>query len=180
MSNLWLDRPWWKRGILYHLYLVVLKDNWFRTKRAVRWARVNARVSLRWCVRYLTGRRYTVPLPDPRRVMMSWLRQWALAAAQVQVERESSNRALLTGMVVALTAGPSISYSGWEYYRAHLGAKRNGAKGRATRWVGRPSVYAYGPNKIKVGLTEFVQDYVPRAEQLAARRALKRARQEGE
>jgi len=138
------------------------------------------RVWLRYVVRYLTGRRWTVPLPDRRKVMLSWLRRWALTAAEVHLERETSNRALLTGMVVALTAGPSISYTGWEYYRAHLAAKRNGAKGVPTRWIGRPSVYVYGPNKIKVGMTEFIQDYVPRAEQLAARRALKQSRQEGE
>jgi len=169
-SNRWLDRPWWRRGLLYHLYLVTLKDNVIRLRKAARWTRVHARLSLRWIVRYLTGRRWTVPLPDKRKVMMSWLRQWALTAAQVTLAREGSNRALLTGMVIALTSGPGITYTGWEYYRAHLGAKRNGAK-TVARFVGRPVVYAY--KNTKIGLTEWRQDYVPRKEMLAARRALR-------
>ncbi len=69
MSNLWLDRPWFMRGLLYHLYLVVLKDNYYHAKRAGRWLRVNARLGLRYVVRFLTGRRWTVLLPDPRAIM---------------------------------------------------------------------------------------------------------------
>ena len=132
MSNLWLDRPWFMRGLLYHLYLVVLKDNYYHAKRAGRWLRVNARLGLRYVVRFLTG------------------------------------------MLVALTAGHSVYMTGWERYK-YAATRRSNYHDVPARLVGRPVVYKNGLDKL--GMTEFHQDYVPRAEQLAPRRARAALRQ---
>lgn len=171
MSNLWLDRPWWKRGLLYHLYLIILKDNYYRTKRAVRWARVNARLAVRWCVLYITGRRYTMPVTVDVQKVVAGLMPRFIDAQMFLREREKNNRSLLTGMVVALMTGSVPPYTGWEWYKQAARRKSNLKKTTVYRWVGRPSVYQY--KNTKIGLTEFVQDYVPRKEQLAARRRLK-------
>ena len=78
------------------------------------------------------------------------------------------HRDLLTGMVVALTHGP------WPRRDSRPGEwlkKRSGLRRDTPRKVvGRPSVYVH-KNRVKVGMTEFVPEYVPRAEALAARRA---------
>lgn len=173
MSDRWLDRPWWRRGLLYHLYLVVLKDNGTRVRRAARRTRVLARVWLRTLVRYLTGRSALAPQFVQREALLSVFRARILAYMDAQRERRKDNRDLLTGMVVALIAGPNLPpWSGWEYYRAHLGRKRS-AKGPG-KLVGRPVVYK-NEHGVKLGVTEFAADYVPRKEQLAARKAARLA-----
>ncbi len=137
---------------------------------------------LRWWLRalrrYLTGRSAMVPQLVKREALMTVFRDRILAYTAAQVERRKDNRDLLTGMIVALLAGPNLSpWSGWEYYRAHAGRKRNGAKGRATRLVGRPVVYK-DEHGTKIGMTEFRTDYVPRKEQLAARKAARKEAQQ--
>jgi len=94
------------------------------------------------------------------------------------VRKLGDNRDLMTGLVVALLYGPVRDpWSGWERYKqagAHRRSNFHGMAGIA-KWVGRPSV-VISPKWVKLGLTEFAIDYVPRAEQLAAKRAAKQAR----
>lgn len=168
MSNLWLDRPWWKRGLLYHLYLVILKDNGIRALRAGRWLRVNARIALRVIVRYLSGRSALVPQIVDSEKFYSQMIDRQLAQRRFLIERERSNRSLLTGMVVALIAGHQQFLTGWQRYK-YAATRHSGYKTMlATRIIGRPSVMKY-PNLVKVGLTEWHQDYTPRREALAAK-----------
>lgn len=136
--------------------------------------RVYARLALRWIVRYFTGRRWTVLMPDPRVIMNARVSEFvrALTPAHYAYRREN-NRDLLTGMLVALTSGPSVYMTGWERYK-YAATRRSNYKNVPARLVGRPVVYKDGLNKL--GLTEFHQDYVSRAEQLAPRRARAAAR----
>lgn len=174
MSDRWLDRPWWRRGLLYHLYLVVLKDNGIRVRRAAHWSRVLARVWLRTLVRYLTGRWALVPQLVRRETLIADFRRRIIAVMELQRERRKDNRDLLTGMVVALLAGPNLPpWSGWEHYRAHLGRRKRTAKGSG-KLVGRPVVYK-NEHGVKLGMTEFAVDYVPRQEYLAGRKAARQA-----
>lgn len=170
MSDLWRNRPWFKRGVFYYLYLVVLKDNYYRTRRAGRWARVNARLAFRFVVRYFSGRRWTVPMPDKRAVMRARIDEFIRAMRpQHYAYRRENNRDLLTGMLVALTAGHSLYMTGWQRYK-YAAARRSNSRNVPVTLVGRPVVYQ-DQLKNKLGVTEFHQDYVSRAEQLAPRRA---------
>jgi hypothetical protein len=136
--------------------------------------RVYARIALRWFVRYITGRRYTMPITvDLQKVLPILSKRWTDAALFLR-EREQNNRSLLTGMVVALSTGSVPPYTGWEWYK-NAARKRSGLrKGVPYRLVGRPVVYKFKDTKI--GVTEWAQDYVPRSEQLAARKRLKQMR----
>lgn len=132
---------------------------------------------LRWfwrkIIRYLTGRRWTVPLPRREAAHAELMQAFLGNVIPFLAARRKSNRAPLTGMVVALTAGPNLPpYSGWERYRSSMRSKRSYARGVPVRLVGRPVVYESGANKTRVGMTEFIPEYVPRKEQLAARRKL--------
>ncbi len=77
-------------------------------------------------------------------------------------------------MLVALTAGHSVYMTGWERYK-YAATRRSNYHDVPARLVGRPVVYKNGLDKL--GMTEFHQDYVPRAEQLAPRRARAALRQ---
>lgn len=135
--------------------------------------RVLLRLWLRDIVRLLTGRRFsTVLLPDARQAMMAAIRPYIRAAIGLPSERRQGNRDLLTGMIVALLHGPNLPpWSAWEYYRSHGAARRtNFHRGIPYRVVGRPMVTKH-TNGVIVGETEWTQDYTPRAEVLAARRA---------
>jgi hypothetical protein len=171
--HLWLDRPWYKRGLLYHLYLVVLKDNRIRLQRAGRAMRVYGRVVWRWIVRYLTGRRWTVPLPSQETIMKARIAEFVRALTpEFYAKRRDGNRDLLTGMLVALTSGHSQYLTGWQRYKYAAQKKSNYKTMLATRIVGRPVIYQ-DRLKNKLGVTEWHQDFTPRSEQLAARKRLK-------
>lgn len=137
----------------------------------IRRIRVLFRLVLRFVVRYLTGRRWTVAMPDRRALMKTQIEEFVRAMRpQHYAYRRENNRDLLTGMLVALTAGHSLYMTGWERYR-FAATRRSNYRPKTTpaRLVGRPVVYKNGMNKL--GVTEFHQDYEPRAEQLAPRRA---------
>lgn len=142
----------------------------------IRFIRVHARLALRWFVRFLTGRRWTVLLPDPRRIMDARVAEFVRALTPAfYARRRDGNRDLLTGMLVALTSGHSQYMTGWERYKYAATRHSNYRRDIPARLVGRPVVYKNGLDKL--GMTEFHQDYIPRAEQLAPRRARAAARQ---
>lgn len=134
--------------------------------------KVLVRVWLRAIVRYLTGRRWTVPLPDQRKVMEARVREFVAALTpEFYAYRRENNRDLMTGMVIALAAGHSQYMTGWERYKYANRKRTNYRRSLATRIIGKPVVYSY--KNTKIGVTEWHQDFVPRAEQLAARKRLK-------
>lgn len=172
MTHRWLDRPWFKRGLLYHLYLVVLKDNYYRAKRASRRARVLARLALRWVTWRLNGKWALVPqVVDQQKLFRSILPRVVDAQLFLR-QREQDNRSLLTGMVVALLTKIVPPLTGWERYKYAAQRKSNYKRGLPGRVLGKPVVYKF-QNGVKIGVTEWSQDFVPRAEQLAARKRLK-------
>ena len=172
MTHRWLDRPWFKRGLLYHLYLVVLKDNFYRAKRASRRARVLARLALRWVTWRFTGKWALVPqVVDQKRLIQSILPR-ILDAQLFLRQREADNRSLLTGMVVALQTRSVPPFTGWERYKYAAQRRSNYKTGLPGRVIGKPVVYSF-KNGVKLGVIEWSQDFVPRAEQLAARKRLK-------
>lgn len=131
------------------------------------------RVWIRAIVRYLTGRRWTVPLPDQRKVMEARVREFVAALTpEFYAKRRENNRDLLTGMIVALGFGHSQYLTGWERYKHASRTRSNYRREFATRIIGKPVVYSY--KNTKIGVTEWHQDFVPRAEQLAARKRLRR------
>lgn len=145
---------------------------------------VLARLWWRWIVRWWTGRRFTVPLPDKRKVYVERMMSFLKTVIAEQARRRENNRDLLTGMVIALLHGPNVlPWSGWEMYKGANRPRSHLKKETVYRLVGRPSVMEYaiapkyrkdgqkkpGPVKGRLGLTEFWQDYVPRREQLAAK-----------
>jgi hypothetical protein len=119
----------------------------------------------------------TVPVRIVQRdTLLSVFRARILAYMDAQRERRKDNRDLLTGMVVALIAGPNLPpWSGWEYYRVHMG--RKSSTKRSGKLVGRPVVYK-DEHGTKIGMTEFRVDYVPRQEYLAGRRRHKQSLKE--
>jgi hypothetical protein len=142
----------------------------------IRRIRVYLRLALRYIVRFLTGRRWTVPLPNQRAVMESRVAEFIRALTpEFYAKRREGNRDLLTGMLVALTSGPSIYMTGWERYKHAANRRTNYRREFATRIVGKPLVYQ-DRLKNKLGVTEWHQDYTPRSEILAARKRLKQER----
>lgn len=146
-----------------------MRHLWIRT----RWA-------LRAFRRWITGRSAMVPQLVSKKVLVEgamrrFRTQWAAKTA-----RRANNRDLLTGMAVALLHGPNIApWSSWEFYKAHLGRRKTHykPKQKTMRLVGKPLVIQY-PNLTKVGGTEWWEGYVPRQEQLAAKKAAKLAARE--
>lgn len=135
----------------------------------IRRVRVLFRLALRYVVRYLTGRRWTVPMPSAKKIMEARIEEFVRALRpQHYAYRRENNRDLLTGMLVALTAGHSVYMTGWERYKFAT-TRRSNYRDVPARLVGRPVVYKDGMNKL--GVTEWHQDYTPRAEILAPRRA---------
>ena len=171
MSNRWLDRPFWKRGLLYHLYLVALKDNFYRAKRGARWLRVMTRVVYRWARNWFTGRRYTlrtyVSLAPVQKAMA---KRW-VDAMTFLAQRENTMAAMLTGLNVALLTHSVPPFTGWEWYKQAARTRSYAPKKGPYRVVGKPVVYSF--RDTKVGVTEWADDFVPRADQLAARKRLK-------
>lgn len=146
---------------------------------------LRCRIALRSIRRFFSGARWTVPLPDQKVIMRAAMQPFLRALiADYSISRHT-NRRLLTSMVVALTAGPLLpSWSGWEMYRAGLQRLRRVGVTHRPSWsqqVGRPIVMEIESNgrKVKVGLTEFWQGYVPRAEQLAEKKRAKKVRAQG-
>lgn len=167
MKHSWRGSFWGRHALAYHLYLIVLKDNYYRAKRAARWSRVNARLALRRAIRFITGRRWLVPqIVDERKLQVAMFER-LMQQMRFLAAREQDNRSLLTGMVVALTAGHSPFLSGWQRYKFAARTRSYYTKGVSGRIVGRPVVY--DNKRTKVGLTEWSDHYVPRHEQLAAR-----------
>jgi len=143
------------------------------------------RIVARFLRRYFSGSRWTVPLPDRNAVVKGAMQPFLRALIADYSTLRHTNRRLLTSMVVALTAGPLLpSWSGWEQYRAGLQRLRRVGVTHRPSWtqhVGRPIVMEIESNgrKVKVGLTEFWQGYVPRAEQLTARKRAKQVQAQG-
>lgn len=123
--------------------------------------------------RWLSGKTMATvvsSVPDRMDVIRARARQFVRDVLPSMQAREHSNRALLTGMVVALLAGPNVlPFSGWERYK-FSSKKANGAKGLPARLVGWPLVYEY-PLALtsRTGETEWVPDHVSRHDQLIAR-----------
>lgn len=123
------------------------------------------RLAWRWLKRFLSGRRWLVPQVVNAKKLQAVLIDRLVKQISFLREREKDNRFLLTGMVVALTAGHSQFMTGWERYKF-------AARGRSYfrpggRVIGKPVVY--DNKKVKIGVTEWSQTYEPRREQLAAR-----------
>lgn len=133
--------------------------------------RVLLRLWLRDVVRLLTGRRFsTVLLPDRHAAMMEASRPYIRAAIELPSERRVDNRGLLTGMVVALLHGPNTyPWSGWEQYK-YAAQRRSNFRGVPYKLVGIPAVYK-DSSGVKIGLTDWSNDYTSRDETLAPRRA---------
>lgn len=132
--------------------------------------RVTLRLALRFIVRYLTGRWTTVALPDRKKIAVAsalrFVRSW-IEMAQV---RRKDNRDLLTGMIVALQHGKMVHpLTGWERYKSAARPRPCLSKKIPAKVIGWPVVYKSAKG-VKVGMTEFHPDYVPRSEVLAARR----------
>lgn len=146
---------------------------------------LRCRIALRSIRRFFSGARWTVPLPDRNKVLRATMQPFLRALIEDYSTSRNGNARLLTGMVVALTAGPLLpSYSGWEAYKWSLQQLRRHGPQRphfSPRSVGRPLVLSIESNgrKVRVGMTEFRQDYVPRAEQLAERKRARKVRAQG-
>ena len=174
MVNRWLDRPFWKRGLLYHLYLVALKDNYYRAKRGARWLRVMSRVVYRWARNWFTGRRYALRTYVDLSKVYPTMHKRLVDAMMFLNDREGDNRSLLTGLNVALLTKSVPPYTGWEWYKQAARTRSYAPRTGPFRVVGKPVVYAF--RDTKVGVTEWAEDFVPRSEQLAARKRLKQWR----
>lgn len=142
---------------------------------------VRTRWALRACRRWITGRSAMAPQIVSKKLLVEGMMRRFRTQWTARLARRTNNRDLLTGMTVALLHGPNIApWSSWEFYKAHLGRKRSNYKPKrdVARLVGKPLVTKYPPNDTKVGTTEWWQEYVPRQEQLAAKKAAKRAARE--
>lgn len=128
---------------------------------------VNLRLALRWVRWYLTGRRWLVPQTVNARKLQSALIDRVVKQVTFMREREKDNRSLLTGMTVALVAGHTQWLTGWERYKYAARPRSYYSKAVSGQIVGRPVVY--DNKKVKVGVTEWSQNYTPRREALAAR-----------
>lgn len=124
----------------------------------------------RWLITWLTGKwAYTPPKVSDVAARTEVSVKLAKAYLDRVLARPTrDNRDLLTGMVVALTAG------GWPHkepdFRGALDrCRRRASRVRGGRLIGRPQVLKY-PNGVKVGTTSWAVDYVPRSEVLAAKR----------
>lgn len=130
--------------------------------------RVLLRVWIRKVRRYLDGSRWTVLLPNKRKIAEYQIRTLLPLSFQALSERRKDNRDLLTGMRVALMFGPLPH---WEMpYRNAFQPRPSG--GRPIRQVGKPLVTKY-PNLTTVGETMWAPDYVTRKEMLESRRQAK-------
>lgn len=138
--------------------------------------RVRLRLAIRWIVRRLTGRYATVPRPQSYRPLR-WTPEWRQIGGFLRTRRQN-NRALLTGMVVALLHGPDVSaFSGWERYRAATMRRLRQNNHDQGREIGRPLVVKF-KGGIKVGVTQWRKGYITRKQQLAMRRAAKAAKRQ--
>jgi hypothetical protein len=152
---------------------------------------VRLRLLLRWARRWVTGARWTVPLPDRERVRQSQVERFLANVLPFVTARRGNNRPLLTGMAVALltgmvTRGPM---SGWQAYRGAARRRTHLHRGIPCRLVGRALVTKFprepryrldgvkipGPVASFLSEVEWAPGYVTRREQLAARRRLRGA-----
>jgi hypothetical protein len=134
--------------------------------RPLRYLWVNARIIARWIVRRLTGRWATLPVYVNREAFFRDMTRRMFDQQVFLIEREKSNRSLLTGMVVALQTGSMPWFTGWQQYK-FAQRKRSYAKGVPTKVIGRPEVYK--GKDTTIGLTAWDNDYVSRREELVAR-----------
>ena len=134
--------------------------------------RVLIRVWLRFVRRYLSGRRWTVLLPDRAQVARAHIARLLPTMYQSLVDRRKDNRDLLTGVRVAYMFGPMPH---WEMPYRNAFQPRPVSKGER-RWVGRPLVTRH-PNGVKIGETEWWDGYVSRKEQLASRKMARKLKQ---
>lgn len=125
------------------------------------------RLALRYIRRYFTGARWLVPQIVNAQKLQREMIDRLVSQIMFMRAREKDTRSLLTGMVVALTAGHSLFLTGWQRYKFAARTRSYYTKAVSGRIVGRPVVYKQGLNKL--GVTEWSEHYTPRREQLAAR-----------
>jgi hypothetical protein len=124
-------------------------------------------------------------MPDRNKVLRSAMQPFLRALIEDYQGSRNGNARLLTGMVVALTAGPLLpSWSTWEAHKWSLQRLRRHGPQRPPSWrrsAGRPLVTEIESNgrKVRIGTTEFRPDYVPRAEMIAERKRARKVRAQG-
>lgn len=129
--------------------------------------RVLLLLAFRFAIRYLSGRRFTVRLPDRNKVAQGYINRLLPLIWGHLRQRTTNNRDLLTNMTVSLMFGARPHFE--MPYRMASRPWSNVVRGRKYKLVGKPLVTQH-PNLTKVGVTEWSQDYVSRSEQLTARR----------
>lgn len=130
--------------------------------------RVLLLLAFRFAIRYLSGRRFTVPLPDRNKVAHGYINRLLPLIWGHLRSRTQDNRDLLTNMTVSLMFGARPHFE--MPYRMASRPWSGVVRGRKYKLVGKPQITKYPPNGTLVGTTEWTQDYVSRSEQLTARR----------